>query len=100
MMSYLCNFCNIDCGNDSILCDVCDHWCHFSCTKLTRSQLEHLSNSDDPYFCMQCIKSNLPFASLSVNNFKKIFSEVGDKHSLTKFPWLVCNKNCQNFLKH
>lgn len=95
MMSSICNFCRILCGNDSILCDICKNWCHFSCTKMTKRQIKELSSSDDPFFCQMCIYDNLPFSCLTKIGFMAAFEESNSKKK-TNFLCLLCDKECEN----
>ena len=70
--NYPCVKCKLTCNNtDCIMCDSCEKWMHFKCTKLPKRKLMKLitgnTNSDDPFFCTSCY-----------------------------FPCPKCKKSCQN----
>ena len=98
-MSSICNFCNIVCDNNSILCDICNNWCHFSCIKLTKRQIKELSSSEDPFFCQMCICKNLPFSGLTKVGFMAAFKEFNSRKKSKCFPCLLCDKECENIPK-
>ena len=46
-ITYNCTKCQDHCldNEDSLCCDNCDEWTHFSCTKITKKHFKHLSSS-------------------------------------------------------
>ena len=74
-MQYPCRVCKLPCENfpdkeASILCNTCQQWVHFGCTKLTWPQFKKLGNSVDSYYCVSCIGESLPFSGVSKMNIE------------------------------
>ena len=55
----------------SILCNICQNWSHFKCSKLQMKQFNKLGRCSDLYFCGKCIQNNLPFTKISGKDFTK-----------------------------
>ena len=51
-------------NQDSICCDSCNLWVHIKCTSLSQAQFYFLSNSDEPYYCVNCPPNNIPTQAL------------------------------------
>ena len=99
-MNSRCSYCNLLCiDNRCILCDVCNHWCHFKCTEMNKSQIKKLSNSDEPFFCFICMKSALPLIDLNDNEFEELF-ETRKKVNNNPFPCTNCGKLCSENPSH
>ena len=49
-----CNSCELECTNDSILCDECEGWYHRKCAKLSVNAFNKLANSNKPFICSSC----------------------------------------------
>ena len=47
-----------------IFCDICNAWCHLSCTSLSILDYNNLANSSDDWFCHNCLMSIFPFNRL------------------------------------
>ena len=58
-------------------CDICQFWVHLRCNKPNLVDYKYFQGSTDPWFCLSCCSTNLPFGNLT------------DKD----FPWWVLNKN-------
>ena len=93
-----CSVCTKLCEDEidseaSILCDCCKQWVHFGCSKLDTRQFNKLGKSRDPYFCMNCIKDNLPFTKLP--NYDIFENQVGrsfDQCSLSDNNCKLCTE--------
>jgi hypothetical protein len=48
---------------------ICDKWVHLKCNLLDSKDYDDLKKSDDPFFCIKCIESNIPFSKLLNNDF-------------------------------
>ena len=70
-----CGLCNRPVGSNhrSIQCDVCNFWVHIKCNNISPSKYDELVNQNEndkePWICINCINSNLPFGQ----NSNKIF---------------------------
>ena len=72
--SYSCAKCGKPCedledSEPSILCDSCNKWIHYKCSKQTVNQFNKLGRNSDPFLCTDCIGENLPFTKLSTASF-------------------------------
>jgi hypothetical protein len=53
--NWTCGKCDssiVDANKDSIACDYCYNWSHYSCVKLTKTKASKLSE----WFCVKCAK--------------------------------------------
>ena len=59
---YPCKSCSKPCKNnqDCIFCEICNLWLHLNCTELSLEQFTNYAASDLPFYCIECLKSNLP----------------------------------------
>jgi exonuclease III len=55
-----CKLCTKIVDNESVLCDLCNHWIHASCLSLTDEALKQMKNNDS-WFCVTCLNETLPF---------------------------------------
>ena len=66
-----CGLCNRPVGSNhrSIQCDVCNFWVHIKCNNISPSKYDELVNQNEndkePWICIICINSNLPFGQNS-----------------------------------
>ena len=69
---FLCNTCKIHkyckictkycrINQKSIKCDICSHYIHLKCTPFTVNQYDRVINSNEVYYCAQCVRETLPF---------------------------------------
>ena len=58
-----CGLCYKAVGDNhrSIQCDVCDLWIHIKCNNISPSKYEELIGDKEPWICIKCINSYLPF---------------------------------------
>ena len=61
----ICKSCSKTAILDTILCDLCKFWIHRKCTYLTPLEFKQLGKSEDPWYCPDCIKENIPFSTIS-----------------------------------
>ena len=59
---------NVNKNHRAIQCDICDKWIHLKCNFLN-SKDYNLKKSDDPFFCIKCFETILPFSKLSNREF-------------------------------
>lgn len=91
---YICLICRKIVNNDCICCDICDQWLHFKCSKLSKSQFYLLSQSNEPYFCYNCIEQEMPFSLISNTEFKRLyFCKINAKNF--KYPCRICGNACK-----
>ena len=73
MPDYPCSVCskNVNNNHHAICCDICDQWVHVRCNLLDvkdYNQMKNDPNKSDPsktFYCISCIKDNMPFTKLS-----------------------------------
>ena len=71
MPEFPCTICtkNVNKNHRAVCCDSCNQWIHIKCNLLSKSDYDNLQLDPDPFFCISCIKHNIPFSSLSHNEF-------------------------------
>ncbi|CAC5389909.1 unnamed protein product [Mytilus coruscus] len=55
---YLCPVCNGKADKDTIECESCDHWFHYSCVGLTKGKVNKI-DPNVPYICNGCNENEL-----------------------------------------
>ena len=78
-----------------ILCDSCNRWLHFKCSRLTTKQFNKLGRNPDPYFCSSCVGESLPFSKISKKCF---FEENAEKKIIPTSNCklcIECNSECE-----
>ena len=65
---YICSVCKKYVNNNCIYCEICSHWLHFKCCKISKSQILKLSSSNEPFFCFKCLVQELPFSLIVIKN--------------------------------
>ena len=66
--SYSCEK-NVNKNHQAIQCDICDKWIHLKCYFFNSKDYDNLKKSDDPFFCIKCYETILPFSKLSNREF-------------------------------
>ena len=68
---FPCSTChkNVNKNHRAVCCDSCDLWIHIKCNYLDLTDYNKLKNDPLPFFCINCIKDNLPFTNLTNNEF-------------------------------
>ena len=62
---YRCGKCSKVLGNcDCILCNCCNKWFHKKYSLLETNKFTRLGQGEEPWFCLDCMKNNLPFYDL------------------------------------
>ena len=61
-----CGICKKAVGNNhrAIQCDVCKFWVHIKCNNISPPTYQEYIGDDDPWICINCIKTTLPFGNL------------------------------------
>ena len=57
LTTYKCKNCKTQIGlrAKSICCDICEHWFHFKCSKISKDLfLKHVTNSQLTWRCQDC----------------------------------------------
>ena len=95
---YKCGKCTkiISKKQSCILCESCNKWIHKKCSLLGNQDFEIASKNNEPWFCWDCIKNNIPFATLEPKKIANLF-EIPKKASknveISGIPWCKqCNK--------
>ena len=98
---YRCGKCSRILGNcGCILCNCCNKWFHKKCSLLENNKFTNLGQCEEPWFCLDCMKNNLPFYELDAKKIKKIFNiPITNSEKIVEgIPWCnICNKK-NNYL--
>ena len=75
VVQFPCSICNkcVRKTDRSICCDICDKWVHIKCNSITPARYNKLledPENTESFFCISCIRSNLPFGSESNDSLK------------------------------
>ena len=70
-------------NHNALCCDSCDKWIHIKCNFLNKYTYKKLQKDKSPWFCINCIKDQLPFQSQANNDPNQQFS-ISNKHSTLK----------------
>ena len=70
-------------NNNALCCDGCDKWVHTKFNFLDNMTYKKLQKGNSPWFCLNCIKDQLPFQSQISINQNSHFVTL-DKHSTLK----------------
>ena len=65
-----CNVCcrKVQKRHKAIQCDICQNWVHIKCNFLDEKTYKKLQTSSDPWYCLTCLKSILPFSTITNEN--------------------------------
>ena len=85
---FPCKLCskNINNRDAAIQCDICQFWVHLRCNKVSLVDYKYLQGSTDPWFCLSCCSTILPFGNLTDKDFScstlnKNYIEISSKNS-------------------
>ena len=78
MIKFPCGICRkaVAKRHEAICCDLCDKWIHIACNNVDKKTYRNLQSSEINWFCMPCLKKELPFNSISSQHFEKIFRDA------------------------
>ena len=100
---FPCKVCdkNVNKNHRAFKCDntTCNQWIHIKCNLLSTKDYTNLQNSNDPFFCINCLKQNIPFTNLSDNEFN-IYITKGINTNLTDDNLNFLSVDQQKFLKN
>ena len=71
MTKFPCSSCekNFNINHRAIQCDICDQWIHLKCNFLNSKDYDSLKISEDPFICIKCFETIIPFSKLSNKEF-------------------------------
>ena len=72
----ICPLCNKISQNDCIMCDHCKKWIHYKCSKLTKTQINRYTHSNDVYYCPTCISQCIPFTRIRTSQLADLNCSV------------------------
>ena len=74
--SYPCGVCGktVAKNHKAACCDKCDMWVHKVCNNLSEYYYKKLQKDNSPWFCVDCLKKEMPFFNLSDNQLKIFMS--------------------------
>ena len=64
-IKFPCGVCSKSVANNhrALCCDSCDKWVHMKCNFLNKKTYQKLQKDESPWFCINCVKDQLPFQS-------------------------------------
>ena len=76
MVKHPCGICQKAVANThkAIYCDICNKWIHISCNNLDRKTYIKLQRSNTIWYCISCMKEELPFNATTNQEFAKIYN--------------------------
>lgn len=99
-IKYPCGVCSRSVANNhnAVYCDSCDSWVHIKCNFLNKKTYKKLQKDNNPWFCIKCLRNQLPFQSqVNVNDSQKQqIATESDKNSKFRalFENIDCNEDC------
>ena len=68
---FPCSTCNknVNKNHRAVLCDSCERWIHIKCNLLSLTDYNNLKKDPLPFICINCLKGNMPFTTLTDNEF-------------------------------
>ena len=66
MAKFPCGICQkpVTKKHRAVCCDICDEWIHISCNYLDKKTYKKLQTSDSNWFCIKCMKKEIPFNNI------------------------------------
>ena len=94
MVKFPCGICQrlVATKRKTICCDLCNKWIHIGSNNLNKTSYIQIQHSDTTWFCMPCLKNEVPFNTLTNHELEKVYN---GKHILS-----ITSKNTQNFTKN
>lgn len=88
-IKFPCGVCEKPCTERqcSIFCDICNLWIHLKCTHLTSIQFNHLSNSNEYFYCQLCLLNTFPYLKMTDSDFNETFSTTSSLYH--NFPFQI-----------
>ena len=70
-VTFPCGVClkTVNQNHNAVLCDICNNWIYIKCNYLNKKDYKKLQNSNETFFCIQCMKDVCPFSTLNDNEF-------------------------------
>ena len=58
-----CNICtrNIRGNAKAVCCGFCENWIHIHCNFISNSKYNELKQNNEPFICIKCLNTELPF---------------------------------------
>ena len=73
MVKFPCVICQkaVVTKQKAICCDLCNKWIHIGCNNINKTIYIQIQHSDKSWFCMPCLKKEVPFNTLTDHELKK-----------------------------
>ena len=98
-IKFPCGVCSksVASNHNALCCDSCDKWVHIKCNFLNKRTYRQLQKDKSPWFCINCIKDQLPFQS-QVNIDQKLQYVRPEEYSTLKglLENLDLDEDCPN----
>ena len=75
VVKFPCGICHKPVGvkHKAICCDLCDKWIHTACNNLDKKTYKNLQESNTSWFCINCVKKELPFTTQTDFQLENIY---------------------------
>ena len=96
---YRCGKCAKVIGKkqECIFCDCCNKWLHKKCSLLETNIFETLGDSNEPWFCWDCLKNNISCISLDSTKIQRLFGTLPKQTTISESSGIsfcrTCNRN-------
>ena len=76
VVKFTCGICQKTVGlkHKAICCDLWNTWVHIACNNLDKRKYNNLQESTTNWYCMACVKKEIPFSSQTDHELKHIHS--------------------------
>ena len=95
-IKFPCGICHKSVARNhrALQCDTCEAWIHIKCNYVSANVYERLKESTEAWFCINCIKDNLPL--FSVSGEQLILLNQGKNLELDDIPENIDLENSKN----
>ena len=85
MVKFPCGICQkaVATKHKATCCDLCNKWIHIGCSNLNKSAYIQIQHSDANWFCMPCLKNEVPSNTITDHELEKVNTMV-NTYSLKK----------------
>ena len=62
-------------NHEAVQCDCCDRWVYITCNYLNVYTYRKLQKDKSPWYCLSCLKKEMPFCSLKNEHLQELMHE-------------------------
>ena len=79
---------------ECIFCNCCNKWLHKKCSLLETSIFETLGDSNEPWFCWDCLKNNISCISLDSTKIQRLFGTLPKQTTISESSGIPFSRTC------